>query len=129
MVSLSPIPYRISDPDRSITGVQLTSSNWPDPSSRPFEHSRITFDSTHMYVDFEGLNQDGTSSITLTVNPTGETNTTTTITASPGGPIASDEGFGLIATVNDSTATGTVDVYQNSNSAANFIGNEYSEPR
>ena len=50
------------------TNVSLTAVNWLDNNGQPFASSRITFDSTHIFVDFQGMANLIGATITLTVN-------------------------------------------------------------
>ena len=39
----------------NLASVTLTTSNWLDGSGRPFGASRVTFDATHIYIDFSNM--------------------------------------------------------------------------
>ena len=99
--------------------VSLPTSSWLDGNGKPFTRSRISLDSTHIYVDFEGLVNLVGDKVILQVNPN-VTPTTTTLTAAPD-PSATGQAVTLTANVT-LEASGSVSFFQNSVNPANLLG-------
>ena len=52
----------------AFTNVTLTAANWTTSGGVPFDNSRVTFDATHIYLNFQGMDTLAGYGITLQVN-------------------------------------------------------------